>query len=81
MFTFFFTEILNVVEFDLANQTPIVRNIRVLDPFTSTLQVPTGDYATEAQNPNQRLMTLNMDVGLRAPNSKVVLRARIGGKR
>ena len=69
------TDSLSLVEFDLANQTPFVKNIHVFDP-------PLQHSGAAPSSPSSRCkLVANMEIGLVAPSSKIVLRAKLGGKK
>ncbi|XP_003385799.1 PREDICTED: uncharacterized protein LOC100638002 [Amphimedon queenslandica] len=82
---------LELIEFDLSNQTPFVKSIHVFDPPSSLISslLPTDSNILQSSttnnssssNANKAFIVANVDVGLVAPDSKLVLKARVGGKR
>ncbi|XP_064394544.1 uncharacterized protein LOC135341813 isoform X2 [Halichondria panicea] len=65
-----------LVECDLSDQTPVISNVQVLDPPHSTKKSDSVDIGE-----CRRTMLVNFDLSLPSPDSKVVLRARLGGKK
>ena len=74
-------ESIHLESFDLGNQTPFVKSIQIFDPPASSLPQPQLAMSNSGGSPTQTTLIANVDVGLIAPESKVVLRARLGGKR
>ena len=64
------SEYVELVELDLADQTPFVKNIRISS-------FPSGNDITSY--PTATLVT-NLDLGIMAPDSRILLKARLGGK-
>ncbi len=76
------TESVRLIECDLANQTPFVKNIQFLDPPSSSVHGAMDDYSFSDPNcTTRKTIIANLDVGIRAPDSRLVVRARLGGKR
>ena len=78
------TESIELVECDLAEQTPIISNLQLFDlpPTTGSAHSPTPyqsyvDTATQSQ----RTIIANLDFTLPAPDSQIIIRARLGGKK
>ena len=79
---------LELIEFDLSNQTPFVKSIHVFDlPSSlsnslSPTDTQSSGGATNNNNTNTKgVIVANVDIGLVAPDSKLVLKARVGGKK
>ena len=70
---------LELTEFDFANQTPFVKNIQIFDPPTQN--TPANEFQSPSTGSTKTVIVANMDIGLVAPDSKLVFKARIGGKR
>ena len=70
-----------MVECDLANQTPFVKNIQLFDPPAQGLQGRLSEYITGPLSASRTNIVANLDLGIMAPDSKIVLRARLGGKK
>ena len=67
---------LELIELDFANQTPFIKNIQIADPTT-----PTDDNSPLGPSPKSSILVINLDVGLVSPDSRIVLKARLGGRR
>ena len=70
---------LELTEFDFGNQTPFVKNIQIFDPPTQN--TPGNEFQSPSTGSTKTVIVANMDIGLVAPDSKLVFKARIGGKR
>ena len=77
----FLTESIHLESFDLGNQTPFVKSIQIFDPPASSLPQSQSSMSNPGGSPTRTTLVANVDVGLIAPESKLVLRARVGGKR
>ena len=65
------TESVEILELDLANQTPFVKTMKVSDGPSSP---------NSSGNSSRTALVANLDVGIMAPDSRIVLKARLGGK-
>lgn len=65
---------IEVVEVDLGDNTPVLSNIRVTELPTSVGAV------SDDSNPSTCTLMMNFDITLPCPDSRIVLRARVGGK-
>ena len=78
---------LELIEFDLSNQTPFVKSIHVFDlpsSLSNSLSATDTQSSGGATNNNTNtkgVIVANVDIGLVAPDSKLVLKARVGGKK
>ena len=70
---FYYVESVEILELDLANQTPFVKTMKVSDGPSSLN--PSGDHSS-----SRTTLVANLDVGILAPDSRIVLKARLGGK-
>ena len=71
------------MEFTLGSQTPFVKHIQLFDDPACTSKISGRDYIMGAglDSHSQQTIIANLDIGLQAPDSKLVLQARLGGKR
>ena len=77
----FLTESIHLESFDLGNQTPFVKSIQIFDPPVSGLPQSQFSMSNPGSSPTRTTLVANVDIGLIAPDSKLALRARVGGKR
>lgn len=68
---------LELLDFDLANQTPFVKNIQIFDP--PVLASPGGEFISPSST--RAIIAANMDIGLLAPDSKLTMKVRVGGRK
>ena len=74
-------DLVELVECDFATQTPFLKNIQLFDPPSQDPQRGASEYLTGPQSSDSTNMVVNLDLGIVAPDSKIVLKARLGGKR
>lgn len=67
----FYVESVEILELDLANQTPFVKTMKVTDGPSSS---------NPSRDSSRTTLVANLDVGIMAPDSRIVLKARLGGK-
>lgn len=78
-----FIESLELLEFDLANQTPFVKSIQIFEPpVSSSATRGVSEFASPSSSSSSKVVLVaNMEIGLIAPDSKVSMRVRVGGKK
>ena len=64
-----------VVEVDFGQQTPSISNVKLSDVPTSKSKTLDLDSSSTCN------LIMNFDLQVSAPDSRIVLRARLGGKR
>ena len=65
---------MEVVDVDLGEQTPVISNLRLLDP-------PTSSKGVASSSSSCCTMVALFDLTVPSPDSRIVLRARLGGKK
>ena len=61
----------------MANQTPFVKNIQIFDP--PVLASPGSEFISPSST--KAIIAANMDIGLLAPDSKLTMKVRVGGRK
>lgn len=78
------TESVELVECDLAEQTPVISNLQLFDlPQSSGSAHSPSPYQSyiDMASRSQHTVIANLDFTLPAPDSHIVIRARLGGKK
>jgi len=78
---------MELVEFSFGKKTPFLKNVKV---FENIDEGDSPDVPATAQNAfkppddiqkrQRHLLVLNMDLCLHAPDTKIIIRVRLGGK-
>ena len=78
------SESVELVECDLAEQTPVISNLQLFDlPRSSGSAHSPSPYQSyiDMASHSQHTVIANLDFTLPAPDSHIVIRARLGGKK
>lgn len=87
MFCWSFSENMELVEFSFGKKTPFLKYVKVFENIDQGDSPNTPATTENALNPpddiqkrQRHLLVLNMDLCLHAPDTKIIIRVRLGGK-